>query len=226
MSVEDGMGLSLRQPRIMMLLPAITFGFFLGVRHATDADHIAAVSTISDASSTRRAVLLGAAWGVGHSASVLLVGGALVLLRLPMPVRLALALELLVGIMLVGLGVRSLLAARRETAVSATRPLLIGVVHGLAGSAVLALLVIGTTTTALAATVYLVCFSLGTIAGMALVTLLLTVPVRFIPSRALSVERGVRVVAGIASVCIGLAIAHRVGVRDGLFGAGPTVPIE
>lgn len=220
------MGLSLRQPRIMMLLPAITFGFFLGVRHATDADHIAAVSTISDASSTRRAVLLGAAWGVGHSASVLLVGGALVLLRLPMPVRLALALELLVGIMLVGLGVRSLLAARRETAVSATRPLLIGVVHGLAGSAVLALLVIGTTTTALAATVYLVCFSLGTIAGMALVTLLLTVPVRFIPSRALSVERGVRVVAGIASVCIGLAIAHRVGVRDGLFGAGPTVPIE
>lgn len=209
-----------------MLLPAITFGFFLGVRHATDADHIAAVSTISDASSTRRAVLLGAAWGVGHSASVLLVGGALVLLRLPMPVRLALALELLVGIMLVGLGVRSLLAARRETAVSATRPLLIGVVHGLAGSAVLALLVIGTTTTALAATVYLVCFSLGTIAGMALVTLLLTVPVRFIPSRALSVERGVRVVAGIASVCIGLAIAHRVGVRDGLFGAGPTVPIE
>jgi high-affinity nickel permease len=212
----------------MMLLPALTFGFVLGVRHATDADHIAAVSTISDTSSARRAAVLGAAWGVGHSLSVLLVGGALVLTRLPMPVRLALALEFLVAAMLVGLGVRSLMAWRRsrKDPVSATRPLLVGVVHGLAGSAVLALLVVGTTTSALAAAVYLVCFCLGTIAGMAVVTVLLTLPMRINPARAVSFERGVRVVAGIASVCIGLAIAHRVGVRDGLFGAALTPPIQ
>lgn len=210
----------------MMLLPALGFGFALGVRHATDADHIAAIGTIvADGPAARRAALVGAAWGVGHSASVLLVGGALVLLRLPMPARAALALEFLAAIMLIALGGRSLLARRRErAAVSNVRPLLVGVVHGLAGSAVLALLVLGTTTTALEAAVYLVCFCAGTIAGMALITALLTLPARLSSVRALSVERGVRLAAGIASVAIGLAMAHRIGVRDGLFGATPATP--
>lgn len=213
----------------MTLLPALVFGFVLGVRHATDADHIAAVGTIAgtgtsaEGSSVRRATRLGAAWGVGHSASVLLVGGALVMLRLPMPVRLALALEFLVAVMLVALGVRTLAARRRESAdASMTRPLLVGVVHGLAGSAVLALLVIGTTTTALAAAAYLVCFCVGTIAGMAMITGLLTLPARLGAARALTVDRAVRVAAGIASVTIGVLIAHRVGIRDGLFAATPT----
>lgn len=209
----------------MTLLPALAFGFVLGVRHATDADHVAAVSTIAGGvRSARRAALVGAAWGAGHSASVLVVGGALVLFRLPMPVQVALALEFLVAIMLVALGARALLVRRRVDVVSSTRPLLIGVMHGLAGSAVLALLVLGTTSTALAAAVYLVCFCLGTIAGMALVTAALTLPMRLSSTRALSVERAVRVAAGIASVGIGIAIAHRVGIRDGLFGATPAPP--
>lgn len=215
----------------MTILPALAFGFALGVRHATDADHIAAVGTIAGgARSARRAALLGAAWGAGHSMSVLLVGGSLVIFRLPMPVRVALALEFLVAIMLIGLGARALLARRRETAragegiVSSTRPLLIGVMHGLAGSAVLALLVLGTTSTASAAAIYLVCFCLGTIAAMALVTTALTLPTRLSSTRALSVERVVRVAASVASIGIGVAIAHRVGIRDGLFAATPNPP--
>ncbi|MEX2154695.1 MAG: hypothetical protein WD825_15235 [Gemmatimonadaceae bacterium] len=209
----------------MTLLPALAFGFVLGVKHATDADHVAAVGTIAGGGrSARRAALIGAAWGTGHSASVLVVGGALVLFRLPMPVRIALALEFLVAIMLVALGARALLMRRREPVRSSTRPLLIGVMHGLAGSAVLALLVLGTTSTALAAAMYLVCFCLGTIAGMALVTAALTLPMRLSSTRALSVERAVRVAAGIASVGIGIVLAHRVGVRDGLFAATPIPP--
>jgi high-affinity nickel-transport protein len=208
----------------MTLLPALFFGFALGVRHATDADHIAAVGTFGAGDgSARRAAVLGAAWGIGHSVSVLLVGGALVLTRLPMPVRLALASEFLVAIMLVGLGVRSLVSRNRPSAVSPTRPLLVGVVHGLAGSAVLALLVIGTTSSALAATVYLVCFSVGTVVGMALVTLLLTVPTWISPDRAPAFERRVRVIAGVASIAIGVMLAHEVGVTRGLFGATPTL---
>lgn len=208
----------------MTLLPALTFGFVLGVRHATDADHIAAIGTIvTDGRSARRAAAVGAAWGLGHSASVLLVGGALVLLRLPMPVRLALALEFVAAVMLIGLGARSLIVKRREGGISTTRPMLVGVVHGLAGSAVLALLVLGTTTTALAAAVYLVCFCVGTIAGMAVVTTLLSLPAHLGLARALSIERTVHVAAGMASVAIGLAMAHRIGVRDGLFGASPTI---
>ena len=212
----------------MTVLPSLVLGFALGVRHATDADHIAAISTVvSDGRSVRRAAAIGAAWGVGHSTSVLLVGGALVLLRLPMPVRLALALEFGVALMLIALGVRSLLAHRRQPAVSFTvRPLLVGVMHGLAGSAVLAILVLGTTTSALAAAVYLVCFCAGTVGGMALVTALLSLPAQLNPARALSFERGIRVVAGIASVAIGLVMAHKIGVQDGLFGATPTLPAE
>jgi high-affinity nickel permease len=207
----------------MTLLPALAFGFVLGVRHATDADHIAAVGTLAGVGdSGRRAALVGAAWGVGHSVSVLLVGGALVLLRLPMPVRLALALEFLVALMLIGLGIRSLTARNVDQAGSATRPLLVGVMHGLAGSAVLALLVIGTTTTALAAALYLLCFCLGTIGGMALVTALLTLPTRWRVTRSHAFGRRVRLVAGAASVILGVLIAHRVGVRDGLFAATPT----
>jgi high-affinity nickel-transport protein len=187
-----------------------------------DADHIAAVSTISPgARSPWRAALLGASWGAGHSISVLIVGGALVILRLPMPARLALALEFLVAIMLVGLGARSLMIRREQGEVSATRPLLIGVVHGLAGSAVLAFLVLGSASSALAATVYLLCFSAGTVAGMTVVTTAITLPARIRPTRALAFERALRMVAGVASIGIGLALAHRVGIRDGLFAAVP-----
>ena len=210
-------------PTQMTLVPALTLGFVLGMRHATDADHIAAIGTIvAGGRSARRAGLVGAAWGVGHSASVLLVGGTLVLLRLPMPTRVAMALEFGAALMIVGLGVRSLITQAPREIASHVRPLVVGVVHGLAGSAVLALLVIGTSSTAVAAGVYLVCFCAGTIAGMALITALLAVPAHLQPSWALTLDRGVRVVAGVASVAIGLAMAHRLGVRDGLFGAAPT----
>lgn len=213
----------------MTVLPALAFGFALGVRHATDADHVAAVGTLASGRSARQALVLGAAWGLGHSLSVLLVGGALVLTRAPMPVRLALALEFVVALMLIGLGARSLARRGGSAPVTASRPLLVGVVHGLAGSAVLALLVVGTTTSAVAAGVYLLCFSAGTVAGMGAVTLLLTLPVRLRAGRAWAplsperFERGIRLVAGIASIVIGLALAHEVGVSRGLFGASPTL---
>lgn len=205
----------------MTLLPALAFGFVLGVKHATDADHIAAVGTLTGGgASAARAARLGALWGIGHSASILLVGGALVLLRLPMPARLALGLEFIVAIMLIVLGVHSL---RRQAAdaPSSLRPLVVGIVHGLAGSAVLALLLIGSATSTLAAAVYLVCFGLGTILGMAVVTMLLSLPARLNPAWALSFDRALRVTAGVASVGIGLYLAHRTGVRDGLFAATP-----
>jgi sulfite exporter TauE/SafE len=212
----------------MTILPSLALGFALGVRHATDADHIAAIGTIvAHRRSARGAALVGAAWGLGHSMSVLVVGSALVFLRSPMPARLALALEFVVAMMLIALGVRAILARTHDTStVSSRRPVLVGVIHGLAGSAVLALLVLGTTTSAVAAAVYLLCFSLGTVAGMSVVTALLTLPSRLEAVRALSFERGLRLVAGVASVAIGLAMAHRIGVRDGLFGATPVWPVE
>lgn len=208
----------------MTLLPALTLGLMLGVRHATDADHVAAIGTvIADHAGARRAALLGASWGLGHSVSILLAGGALIVWRLPIPPRLSLALEFLVALMLVALGVRSLISKHRAT-VSAARPLAIGVMHGLAGSAALALLVIGTTSGALEGTAYLLSFCAGTIAGMAIITALLSLPASFGTRYPVRLERTIRVAAGVASVAVGLALAHRVGVRDGLFAATPLLP--
>jgi sulfite exporter TauE/SafE len=225
MGVEDGATLSSRQPRQsrMTILPALTFGLLLGLRHATDADHIAAVGTM--ASSSRewwRTALVGAWWGVGHSASVLLVGGGLVLLRAPMPTRVALTLEFGVALMLIALGVLAVVRRRAPHQTSPVKPLLVGVMHGLAGSAVLALLVIGTTASALTAAAYLVCFCIGTIAGMAAMSVLFALPSRLSSEHASSLHAGARVAAGVASVAIGLALAHRVGVEEGLFAASLT----
>jgi high-affinity nickel-transport protein len=208
----------------MTILPALALGLALGVRHATDADHVAAISTIvTESRSLWRAATIGVSWGIGHSASVLLVGGVLVLLRLPMPVRVALALEFIAALMLIGLGVRSIMW-RRGTASprGSIQPAAIGVVHGLAGSAVLALLVLSATDSAAAAAAYLVSFCLGTVAGMGLITAVLAVPARFGATRLAAFDRHIRVAAGIASLAIGLLLAHRVGVRDGLFAATPT----
>jgi len=204
----------------MSVLPSLALGLALGVRHAADADHVAAVATIvTRGRSARGAAVLGAWWGIGHSASVLLAGGALVVLRLPMPVRLALALEFAVALMLIALGIRGLLARRRDLPVSALRPFFVGIMHGLAGSALLALLVIGMTDSPWVAALYLVCFGIGTTAGMALVSALFALPARLGGTRVISLERAVRVVAGVASIAIGVSIAHRVAVDDGLFAA-------
>jgi hypothetical protein len=205
----------------MTPFPALAFGFVLGMRHATDADHVAAVSTlVAGGPSARRAALVGAWWGAGHSLSVLLVGGALVLLKAPMPVRVALALEFLVALMLIALGVRSMATRAPQTGTS-FRPFAVGVMHGLAGSAVLALLVLGATSSAFNAAVYLVVFCLGTIGGMAAITALFAIPAAVSPARTLRFERTIRMVAGFASIAIGVALAHRVGVTDGLFAATP-----
>ena len=207
-------------PAAMTPFPALAFGFMLGMRHATDADHVAAMSTlVAGGPSARRAALVGAWWGAGHSMSVLVVGGALVLLRTPMPPRVALTLEFGAALMLIVLGARSMLARGTQSTGSPIRPFAIGMVHGLAGSALLALLVLGATSTAVTAAVYLACFCLGTVGGMALVTALFTLPAHVAPERMLKFERVVRLTAGVASVAMGLALAHRVGVRDGLFAA-------
>lgn len=208
----------------MTLLPALAFGFVLGVRHATDADHLAAVGTIATQRSGApawRSALVGAWWGFGHSISVLLVGGALVALRTPMPPRVALALEFGVAIMLVALGVATLLRRQRQHTAPALRPFLIGTMHGLAGSAVLALLLISTTESALVAAAYLVCFCVGTVAGMSMITVLMAMPMR---SAIGFPERRIRMAAGAASVVVGLLVAHRVGIREGLFAATRPLP--
>src|SRR5436305_8822734 len=120
----------------MNLLSALGVGLILGIRHATDGDHVVAVSAIASSErSVMRAMRIGIAWGVGHSVTLLVVGGAIVVFGLTVPPRLGLAFEMLVAIMLIGLGGYSLVRHGVETPASLKRPIVVGFVHGLAGSA-------------------------------------------------------------------------------------------
>src|SRR5271170_1088731 len=99
---------------MMNLLTVIGVGFLLGIRHATDPDHVIAVTTIvSRQRSIRHAGLIGMLWGVGHTITILLVGAAIILFNLVIPPRIGLAMELAVGIMLVLLGVLNLTGVTR-----------------------------------------------------------------------------------------------------------------
>jgi High-affinity nickel-transport protein len=102
------------------------------------------------------------------------------------------------------------------------RPLLIGIVHGLAGSAAVALLVLGTIREARWAVFYLLVFGLGTIVGMMLMTLAFAVPFTFAGSRFAWLNKGLVTATGIVSLVFGLVVAYRIGFVDGLFTAHPS----
>jgi high-affinity nickel-transport protein len=206
------------------LLPVLFLGVILGMRHATDADHVVAVTTIvTRQRSVADAMRIGALWGVGHTVTILLVGGAIIVLGVVIPPRLGLAMEFAVAVMLVGLGAYNLLG-RRGAAVppSAARPLLVGVVHGLAGSAANALLVLTTIPDPGWALGYLLLFGLGTIGGMMGVTGAVAAPMALTARRFDRFNRSLQLVSGTLSVALGLALAAQLALVDGLFAAAPT----
>ena len=202
-------------------LSILLLGFVLGMRHATDADHVVAVTAIvSGEPSLRRASRVGALWGIGHSVTILVVGGAIIVFRLSVPPRVGLALEFAVALMLILLGMLSLSDRAIASAASAVRPVVVGLVHGLAGSAFVALLVVAAVPGAWLGLAYLAIFGLGTIAGMALVTMAVAVPSALSAHRIVHAHRYLRLASGVASVAFGVVLAHH-GVSQGLFAATP-----
>jgi sulfite exporter TauE/SafE len=212
-------------------------GFLLGARHALDADHIAAVATLlSRRPSLRASGVIGACWGSGHTLVLLLVGVAVVGLKVTIPERMVSAFEILVGIMLVGLG-GSLAAtivregwhvhahehegathlhlhrhggredhAHEHWLGGSVKPFLIGMVHGLAGSAALALMVLSTVQTVWEGAAYILVFGLGSILGMVLLGVAVSVPLVLSlpgPRRVLTVVQGL---ASLGSIGLGLNI--------------------
>jgi hypothetical protein len=269
---------------VMNLTSLLLLGFFLGMRHATDADHVIAIATIvSRQRSLRGSALIGAAWGIGHTLTILVVGSAIILFGIVIPARLGLAMEFAVGIMLVLLGVLTLTGFGRALGAAPRigdagpghdhgfcghdhahahgdyvhshahrhggrdhghpedhtplarldrklgglplyqwlRPLVIGIVHGLAGSAAIALLVLAAVREPAWAMAYL--FGLGTIAGMMVITVALSAPFAFSWSRLPRFNRQLRVASGLLSFGFGLFLVCEIGFIDGgLFTASPT----
>jgi len=204
-------------------LTPILLGALLGLRHATDADHVVAVTTIvARQRSWLQAARIGAVWGIGHSVTLFLLGGAIIGFRLVIPPRIGLGLEFAVALMLIGLGYANLRRRDEPSAPSLHRPFWIGVVHGLAGSAAVALLVLSTIRAPLEAAVYLLMFGFGTIVGMMLVTLLLAAPTVYAGARVARMQGRVRLAAGALSIVFGLLLARELIVDGGLFSAVPT----
>jgi hypothetical protein len=209
----------------MHLLPALLLGLVLGMRHATDADHVVAITTIvTRERELRGAARIGALWGIGHTVTILLVGGMIILFRIVIPPRLGLALEFAVALMLIGLGIHSLFGRGRSeaTALSAARPVFVGIVHGLAGSAAVALLVLTTIPDPLSAMLYLLVFGAGTIIGMMAITASIAVPISISVSRFARFNHQLRLAAGVLSVAFGLFLAREIGFVNGLFSANPS----
>jgi high-affinity nickel-transport protein len=258
----------------------LALGFFLGMRHATDPDHVIAVSTIvSRYRRPRHAALIGVAWGIGHTLTILAVGGGIILLGWVIPARVGLSLEFSVGVMLMVLGALTLRGALQRVGEGVahaehddgvthshphrhgdyvhshghhhhpnshphtaeatplarldrwlggmklyqlTRPLVVGLVHGLAGSAAVALLVLAAIGNSSWALAYLLVFGLGTVVGMMLVTALVAWPFAYASGRREGWQRGLRLASGMVSLAFGLALAYRMGVTNGLFGANPS----
>jgi ABC-type nickel/cobalt efflux system permease component RcnA len=260
------------------LLSIIVIGFFLGMRHATDPDHVIAVTTIvSQQRSTSRAAWIGIFWGLGHTLTIFVVGTAIILFNLVIPVRLGLAMELSVGLMLILLGGWNLVSFTRSIPVpqiedehhrsihshshshgdfvhthlhghdpeahphnpqenplakldrslgnrpayQAIRPLIVGIVHGLAGSAAVALLILASIREAGWAIAYLLVFGVGTIAGMMLITMSIASAFRFAGNRFALFGRRLAMISGVVSVVFGLVLAYQICIVQGLFTSNP-----
>lgn len=203
----------------MSLLFTFITSLLLGMRHATDPDHIVAVTTIvTRERSVTKAAGIGAVWGIGHTLTLLVVGGAIIVFKFAMNARLGLSLELCVAIMLIVLGLLNLFNVRAKTSdISAARPFLVGIVHGLAGSAGAALLIVPLMDDPRWAAIYLLTFGVGTIVGMALITLTIAFPSLLAGARLPSFQRQLRIASGAVSLVFGLYLAHKIGFRDGLF---------
>jgi high-affinity nickel-transport protein len=203
----------------LTLLVTFITSLLLGMRHATDPDHVIAVTTIvSSERSLSRAARIGALWGLGHTLTILVVGSAIILFKVAFSVRLGLSMEFTVAVMLIVLGLLNLTTANAPmTRVSPARPVVIGVVHGLAGSAGAALLLVPLIDDPRFAALYLIVFGLGTIVGMSLVTLAIAAPALAAGAPTARVQRSLRLASGAVSVMFGLYLAHKVGITEGLF---------
>ena len=212
----------------------VALGFVLGLRHATEADHLAAISTIvTERRSLLSSLVVGALWGFGHTLALLIAGIGVLLLRYQMTDRMAHALELCVGMMLVLLGanvLRTLMhqsaSHRHDHATVAShshsgpwlvaRPLLVGMVHGLAGSAPLLLLTLAVVSSPLAAFLYIAVFGIGSMMGMAIMSVVLSVPAQFTVEHFARTNLAVRGLSGLFSVALGLLIVYENGVLNRL----------
>lgn len=232
-------------------------GLIFGLKHATEVDHVVAVSTIvSQSRNLLRSAMVGALWGAGHTASLLVTGAIVLLLRVTIPESVSNWFEFCVALMILGLGASALWRALRkgrevhlhqhshdgvshvhihfhETttrhrqaqssththAVSAIgiKPVLVGMIHGLAGSGALTLLVLTQIKSAWLGLLYLGVFGAGSIVGMLLMSGLIGLPFALTSRNLSGLHQRLQTVAAGLSIAFGLWYAYHTGIASGLF---------
>ena len=258
----------------MSLLSILGLGFLLGMRHATDPDHVVAVSTIvARTKKLGTAWLLGAVWGLGHTVTIFLVGVAIILFKVSIPPRIGLSMEFCVGLVLIALGILNVAGyglgslglkthrhahdprdpehshlllepakdahghshphvheadlgwltrhARRAGLFQLARSGAVGLVHGLAGSAAVALLVLAAIPGPREAVLYLLIFGLGTLVGMLLLSTLMELCMAYLARWWKWAEWGLTAGTGLLSLAFGLYLVYQLGFVDGLFTGHP-----
>jgi hypothetical protein len=203
--------------------PLLGVGLVLGLRHALEADHVAAVASLATRGSSWRDILRVAAWwGLGHALVILLVGLAVSELRIGLPLWLQGHADGLAGLVLVGLGVdvlRRLRAVHAEASGAegvraiargaSRRALVVGGLHGLAGSAALVVALVPAAGSAAGVLAYLAVFGAGSIVGMGLCSLALSLPLQVGVRHMGGLARAVRLTIGASSVVVGMWLALR-----------------
>ena len=226
------------------LLSILALGFVLGLKHALDADHLAAVSTMA---TERRGIfgssLIGALWGMGHTLSLIVAGVLIIFLHLEIGGRMSKAFEFCVGIMLVALGINAVRKLARSERIhvhahehgghwhvhphvhshqpdapqthhgfkTGARPFFVGLVHGLAGSAALTLLVLATIPSPLVGFLYIIIFGIGSIGGMMIMSTLFALPARLTADRFARANFALRGLAALFSLGFGVFMIYDIG---------------
>ena len=226
-------------------LSVLTLGLILGLKHAVEADHLAAVTTIvTERKSLWSSSIVGGLWGIGHTIPIVVIGLIVILLRLEIKEYVGLSLEFCVGLMLIALGANALWKLSRHKQLHLhthehggqvhvhphfhaeeeaqephthhnfklnLRPLLVGVMHGLAGSAALVPLVVAEIRSPLVGLFYMLVFGLGSISGMMLMSALVGLPMHFTAARFMRFNVALRVAAGVFSIGFGILMVYQIG---------------
>ena len=214
----------------MGILPftLLGLGFLLGMRHSLEADHIAAMSAItSKYKSVGKSSISGMFWGFGHAVSLFAAGILVLFFKIKISEKFSLFFEFLAGLMLMLLGLNVLMAMgenkmhvhkHKHNGIEHLHfhshnlmknhnhqhmPFYIGLLHGLAGSAALALLVLATTTSKLIGLLYILIFGIGSMLGMMLITTAISLPFKFNILKLQKMHQITRISSGLISILIG-----------------------
>ena len=228
------------------MIEALLIGFLLGIRHAMESDHVAAVaSLVTRSPSMHESIRLGSAWGLGHTITLFIFGSAVLLLDRMIPEQIALMLEFIVGIMLVVLGIDVIRRFMRDSVhfhfhrhADGTlhwhahshetgktefnhansshehvhperfplRALLIGIMHGMAGSAALIVLTLQSVHSFAMGLIYISLFGIGSIAGMALLSMVIMLPLRHSANRFAGLHQYLQLGIGSVTALLGISI--------------------